>query len=168
MKAHYLLDDSRKNELLRGLMLAWDGQWFIKIAERFGMEDALLMNEAVGNAVKKLIARMSLRAWNREKADDFMDAGRMMQSILDWTQGGYMHTSFDISTESIRIAVSFCQAYEGARKANLKRMDQACLNCQSMWPIWIETLLPGQKVAIDYASRISQGDATCLIHIRKS
>ena len=163
----YIFDHSSKIRMLQHLALAWDGQWFLKSSEKFGMKQAIILNQTVGKSVQRLVARMSLKAWKMKKALDFEDAGRMIRGILDWSQGHSWKTNFEIARESINIEVIRCPLYEGAKQANLERIDQACLNCEEVWSIWIDTLLPGQKVNAKHLSKMSEGTNSCLIRLEK-
>ena len=163
-----ILDSASKIRLLQNLALAWDGQWFIKTAEQFGTDQATALNQAVGKAIQRIVARMSLKAWKKEKAVDFEDAGHMIRGMLDWSQGHFWRANFEIAKESIHIEVALCPFYEGAKQAKLERTDQACLNCADAWSTWIDAFLPGQKANVIHLSKMSEGSATCLIHLEKA
>ena len=42
----YPLSDADKVKMLRKLALFWDGQWFLRSAEMFGLEEAIALNAA--------------------------------------------------------------------------------------------------------------------------
>ena len=44
---HYTLSDIEQVRMLRKLMLYWDGQWFLKTVEAFGLEAAVELNARV-------------------------------------------------------------------------------------------------------------------------
>jgi len=163
----YILDSSNKTRMLQRLTLAWDGQWFMKTSEKFGTTEAITLNQTVGKSVQRIVARMSLKEWKLDKAVDFEDAGRMIRGMLDWSQGHFWKTNLEIAKGSINIEVLRCPLYEGAKQANLERIDQACLNCEDVWSIWLDTLLPGQKVSVTHLSRMSEDSNNCLIRLEK-
>lgn len=164
----YMLDSASKIRLLQNLARAWDGQWYIKTAEQFGTDQATALNETVGKSIQRIVARMSLKAWKKEKAVDFEDAGRMIRGLFDWSQGHFWVAKFEIAKESIHIEVARCPFYEGAKQAKLERTDQACVNCTDAWSNWMDTLLPGQKTNVTHLSKMSEGSTTCLIHLQKA
>jgi hypothetical protein len=47
----------------------------------------------------------------------------------------------------------------------LDRVDQACVACESLWPAYVEALLPDTPVVIELPRRQGWGDETCLITI---
>jgi hypothetical protein len=154
--------------MLQQLVLAWDGQWFLKTSEKYGTDEAVALNQTVGRSCQRLVARMSLKAWKAEKAADFEDAGRMIRGLLDWSLGNFWKSDFEIAKDSIRIEVVRCPFFEGAKQANLERTDQACLNCAFAWSVWIDALLPGQEVKVTHLSKISEGSTSCLMQIEKA
>ena len=164
----YMLDHSSKVRMLQNLALAWDGQWFIKTSEQFGTDQATTLNQTVGKSIQRIVARMSLKAWKKEEAVDFEDAGHMIRSMLDWSQGRFWEANFEIAKESIHIEVARCPFYEGAKQAKLERTDQACVNCADAWSTWIDAFLPGQKTNVTHLSKMSGGSTTCLIDLQKA
>ena len=55
--------------LLGRLMLAWDGQWFLKVVETCGMEKAVELNARVRTSFGRIEMREFLRAKGREGAE---------------------------------------------------------------------------------------------------
>ncbi len=45
------LSDAAKLKVLRKLMLYWDGQWFLKVVDRYGLEDALRIVATYGQVL---------------------------------------------------------------------------------------------------------------------
>ena len=43
----YNLSGDQQARMLRRLMLYWDGQWFLKAVEAFGLEEAIALNARV-------------------------------------------------------------------------------------------------------------------------
>jgi hypothetical protein len=72
-----------------------------------------------------------------------------------------------VDSTHAEIVVRRCAAYEGAKRAALPRVDQACIACEGLWNAWLETLLPGYQVDVQYPLRQGKGDAHCLflIHV---
>jgi hypothetical protein len=59
------------------------------------------------------------------------------------------------------VLVRRCAAYEGAKRAALPRVDQACIACETLWNAWLEILLPGAQVQVQYPMRLGKGDPRC-------
>ena len=60
-----------------------------------------------------------------------------------------------------RVLVRRCAAFEGAKKANLPRQDQACVTCETLWNAWFDVLLPGREISVQYPQRQGMGDPIC-------
>ena len=60
-----------------------------------------------------------------------------------------------------RIVVRRCAAFEGAKRANLPRQDQACVTCETLWDAWFKALLPDAEISVAFPHRQGMGDPVC-------
>jgi hypothetical protein len=70
-----------------------------------------------------------------------------------------------LSATRAEVLVRRCAAFEGAKRADLARTDQACVACEGLWAAWLGTLLPETQVKVDYPARMGMGDNHCSFHI---
>jgi hypothetical protein len=158
----YSLSDAEQAQILRRLMLYWDGQWFLKTVEAFGLEAAIDLNARVRGAFGRIEMRLLLKALRKAKAEDLIDAIRMLETYAETFMGGGLRAEFiDLDTERAQVIVRRCAAYEGAKRAGLPRVDQACVACETLWNVWLETLLPDVQVEVQYPNRQGKGDPLC-------
>ncbi|MBU0492192.1 MAG: hypothetical protein KKA73_03485 [Chloroflexi bacterium] len=157
----------RQAEMLGRLMLAWDGQWFLKVVERFGLEAGVETNARVRAAFGRIEMRETLRALGRRQATDLADAGAILHAYMQAFMGRRMRADLIVTEDRLEIVVQKCAAYQGARLAGLDRVDQACVACEALWPVYMETLLPDKPVRVELVRRQGRGDATCLIVIER-
>jgi hypothetical protein len=129
----YPLADTDKVKMLRKLALFWDGQWFLHSVERFGLEEGIALNAAV----------------------------RMIATHTDLLLGPGVRASYEVEAHRARVVVRRCAAFEGAKRANLARQDQACVTCETLWDAWFEALLPSTKISVRYPQRQGMGAAVC-------
>jgi hypothetical protein len=139
----YPLSDKVKVDMLRKMVLFWDGQWFLKTVDEFGLEAAIRLNARVRTAFGRIEMRILLRALGKRRADDLADAIRLVDTYGEVLMGGG------------------CAAYAGARMARLDRVDQACVACETLWDAWFEVLLPDTLVTVRYPMRQGKGDPHC-------
>jgi len=148
--------------MLRKLMLFWDGQWFLKTADAFGLEAAVEINAHVRASFGRIEMRELLKAAGKRQADDLADAMRLLETYAQAFMGGTLRAEFTaVSEDHAEVTVRRCAAYEGAKRAALPRVDQACVACEGVWNAWLETLLPGVDVRVRYPLRQGKGDAIC-------
>jgi len=163
----YLLSDAQQAQMLRKLMLFWDGQWFLKAAETFGLEPAIDLNARVRASFGRIEMRALLKALHKRQADDLVDALRLLATYAQTFMGDGLSATFTpAGPNRAEIAIRRCAAYEGAKRANLPRTDQACMACETVWNAWLETLLPGFRVDEQYPLRQGKGDPHCLFLIQ--
>jgi len=163
----YGLSDAQQVQMLRKLMLFWDGQWFLKTVETFGLEPAIDLNARVRASFGRIEMRTLLKVLHKRQADDLADALRLMTTYAQAFMGGGLSATFlPIGADRAEITVRHCAAYEGAKRANLPRADQACVACETVWNAWLETLLPGVRVDVQYPLRQGKGDPHCLFLIQ--
>ena len=158
----YPLSDEVKVNVLRKLILFWDGQWFLKTADEFGLEAAVSLNAKVRSAFGRIEMRTLLRALGKRRADDLADAIRLIATYGDVLMGGALRADFQMVTPAqAEVRIYRCAAYAGARMARLERVDQACLACETLWDAWFEVLLPDNPVIVRYPMRQGKGHPHC-------
>lgn len=163
----YALTDAEQAGMLRRLMLYWDGQWFLKTVEAFGLEAAIELNARVRTSFGRIEMRQLLKTVHKTQADDLADAMRLLETYADTFMGKGIRAEFTaLSPGRAEVIVRRCAAYEGAKLAALPRTDQACVACETLWNAWLDTLLPGQQVEVHYPERQGSGDPICRFIIR--
>jgi hypothetical protein len=163
----YQLSLDEQTRMLRKLILYWDGQWFLKVVETFGLEAAIDLNARVRASFGRIEMRTLLKTVKKPKADDLADALRLLETYSDTFMGSRLRAEFAaLSDHHAEVIVRRCAAYEGAKRAALPRADQACVACENLWDVWLETLLPDVPVEIAYPMRQGKGDAHCQFTIR--
>ncbi len=167
-KKPYEIPHEVRAKVMAGLALAWDGQWFLKVNDKFGWDTAAEINVRARHAFGRLEMRSTLQALGKNKADDLQDAlevwhayFRMFGADNDVFAGDFM-----IESDTLTVTVHRCAAWEGAKKAKLANNVQACLTCEKLWQIWFSTLLPGYAVNQDVISRMGFGDARCRFRVK--
>lgn len=160
--AGYELSGAQQARMLRKLMLYWDGQWFLKTAEAFGLEAAIEVNARVRASFGRIEMREMLKAAGKRQADDLPDAMRLLEGYAEAFMGGTLRAEFTpLGKGQAEVVVRRCAAYEGAKRAALSRVDQACVACEGVWNAWLETLLPHAEVRVRYPQRQGMGDPMC-------
>jgi hypothetical protein len=158
----YPLSESQQVQMLRKLMLYWDGQWFLKAAETFGLEPAIELNARVRASFGRIEMRLLLKAVGKSRADDLADAIRLLQTHAETFMGGTLRSEFTILEPGhAEIVIRRCAAYEGAKRAALARQDQACVACETLWNVWLGVLLPDSDLEVRYPERQGKGDPVC-------
>jgi hypothetical protein len=158
----YPLSDSQQVQLLRKLMLYWDGQWFLNAADAFGLAAAIELNARVRASFGRIEMRLLLKAVDKSRADDLADAIRLLQTYAQTFMGSTLRSDFEVLAPArAETIVHRCAAYEGAKLAALSRYDQACVACETLWPAWFEVLLPGCAIEVRYPQRQGKGDRIC-------
>ena len=163
----YTLSDAEQVHMLRRLVLYWDGQWFLKTTEAFGLDAAIELNAQVRTSFGRIEMRTLLKAVRKPRADDLPDAIRLLETYANVFMGTALRAEFAVlEAGRAEVIVRRCAAYEGAKLAGLPRQDQACVACETLWDAWLETLLPDATVAVQYPMRQGKGDAHCRFLIR--
>jgi hypothetical protein len=158
----YPLSDEVKVDILRKLVLFWDGQWFLKTVDEFGLEAAIRLNARVRASFGRIEMRTLLRALGKRRADDLTDAIRLIATYGEVLMGGVLRADFQVVTPAQAEARIYrCAAYAGARMARLGRVDQACVACETLWGAWFEILLPDTPLTVRYPMRQGKGDPHC-------
>ncbi len=163
----YQLSLDEQVQMLRKLMLYWDGQWFLKAVETFGLQAAIDLNARVRTSFGRIEMRTLLKTVGKSRADDLADALRLLETYADTFMGSRLRAEFAaLSDHRAEVLVHRCAAYEGAKRAALPRVDQACVACETLWDAWLEALLPDVPVEIRYPRRLGKGDSHCHFTIR--
>jgi hypothetical protein len=163
----YHLSPDEQTQMLRKLMLYWDGQWFLKVVETFGLDAAIDLNARVRTSFGRIEMRTLLKTVGKSRADDLADALHLLETYADTFMGNRLRAEFAaLSDHRAEVIVRRCAAYEGAKRAGLPRADQACVACETLWDAWLEALLPEVPVEIAYPMRQGKGDPHCHFTIR--
>jgi hypothetical protein len=158
----YTLSDAEQVQMLRRLILYWDGQWFLKTAEACGLDAAIELNAQVRTSFGRIEMRTLLKAVRKPRADDLPDAMRLLETYAHAFMGTALRAEFAVlDAGRAEVTVRRCAAYEGAKLAALPRQDQACVACETLWNAWLEMLLPEATVAVQYPMRQGKGDPHC-------
>jgi hypothetical protein len=158
----YPLSDEVKVRILRKLAMFWDGQWFLKTVDEFGLETAIRLNARVRASFGRIEMRTLLRALGKRQADDLADAIRLIATYGEVLMGGTLRADFQVVTSTqAEVRIYRCAAYAGAKIARLERTDQACVACETLWDAWFEILLPDTPVTVHYPMRQGTGDPHC-------
>jgi hypothetical protein len=162
MPSLYPLSDEVKVDMLRKMVLFWDGQWFLKTVDEFGLEAAIRLNAKVRTAFGRIEMRILLRALGKRRADDLADAIRLVDTYGEVLMGGALRADFQtVAPDRAEVLIYRCAAYAGAKMARLERVDQACVACETLWDAWFEVLLPDTPVTVRYPMRQGKGDPHC-------
>jgi len=157
----YDIPEANKVRMLRKLALYWDGQWFLQSVQKFGLEEAIELNALVRTAFGRIEMRTMLKAVGKKEADDLPDALRMIATHADLLLGPGVKADYQMGDDMARIVVRRCAVFEGAKRANLPRQDQACVTCETLWEAWIQLLLPEDDLTVQYPMRQGKGDPVC-------
>ncbi len=164
----YDLSAETQAQMLRKLLLYWDGQWFLKTVEAYGLDSAIALNARVRRSFGRIEMRTLLKAVGKPQAEDLPDALRLLATYADVFMGAALRAEFvTLDDDHAEVRIRRCAAYEGARRANLPRQDQACVACEGLWPAWLETLLPDTPLRVEAVARMGLGDQVCLFRITK-
>ena len=81
-KKSYEIPPEARAQVMAGLALAWDGQWFLKVHDRFGWDAAAELNFRTRNAFGRIEMRSTLQALGKRKADNLQDALEVWQAYF--------------------------------------------------------------------------------------
>ncbi len=166
-KNSYEIPAEARAQVMAGLALAWDGQWFLKATDKYGWDAAAELNIRTRHAFGRLEMRSTLQALGKKKADDLRDALEVWQAYFRMfgADRGVFAGDYAIEGDTLRVTVNKCAAWEGAKRAKLKKDVQACLTCDNLWKIWFGTLLPDCDVSQQVIARMGFGDPQCQFRI---
>jgi hypothetical protein len=156
----YTFPSKARSALLTRLLMAWDGQWYLKVYERCGWEIATELNALVRADFGRIEMRSALRALGKRRADDLEDAVRVLRSYYQ-LYGDAFEAQYQVNEAQITATVNRCAALEGSKRAGLERYDQACIACERLWPAWFRALLPGRQFSLEIKGRMGHGASHC-------
>lgn len=152
--------------MLGRLMLSWDGQWFLKVAEACGLDKAVELNARVRASFAKIEMRELMRAEGVEAVRDLHHAVELLMDYQRVFLGEGMAAEPIVEGGTVRVGVTRCRPQEGAGKAGL-RPDTPCIACQRLWNTWLESLLPGTRWETEIRSSLGRGASACEIWVRE-
>jgi hypothetical protein len=156
----YVFPPQVRSALLTRLLMAWDGQWYLKAYERCGWKVATELNALVRADFGRIEMRSALRALGKRRADDLNDAVRVLRSYYQ-LYGDAFEAQYQVSEAQVTAVISRCAALEGSKRARLERYDQACIACERLWPAWFRALLPGRQFNLEIEGRMGYGAPRC-------
>jgi hypothetical protein len=154
--------------LMAQLALAWDGQWFLKVYDKFGWDAASEINARVRTSWSKMEMRAALRALGKREADDLADALAVWQAYMEifiFASDAFVGEQI-IEGDTIHATATKCASLEGAKRAKLEHAHHACIACANAWEAWFKTLLPDYEVTEEIVERMGYGDSQCQFRIR--
>ncbi len=155
------LDEKAQLAILRKLLLAWDGQWFLKTVEAFGLDRAVEQNRKVRASFGRIEMRLVLQALGLDHARDLAEAASILSGYALAFFGDALDASMDLSGNTLYVRVAKCGAYDNVVRAGLSRKDQSCVACVDLWPAWLGVLLPGHNISCSALERMGVGDSSC-------
>ena len=152
--------------MLGRLMLSWDGQWFLKVAEACGLEKAVALTARVRASFAKIEMRELMRAEGVEAVRDLHHAVELLMDYQRVFLGEGMAAQPAVEGGAVRVGVTRCRPQEGASKAGL-RPDTPCIACERLWNTWLESLLPGTRWETEIRGSLGRGASACEIWVRE-
>lgn len=162
----FMPEPERALAMLGRLMLAWDGQWFLKTAEACGLQKAVELNARVRRSFARIEVREYLAALGRGPASDLQEAARLLTAYSRLFLGDGMDGEWKVEGGTAEIAVTRCRPQDGARRAGLKP-DTPCIACEGLWGAWLEAILPGTAWETRIEAARGRGADTCRIVVRR-
>jgi hypothetical protein len=157
----YPLQPTDLVRVLPRLMLAWDGQWFLKAYDEFDWETATRLNARVRAAFGRIEMRTMLQVLGKRHADDLSDAVRVLRTYIENVFAAGFVGDYRVEGTRLDAHIMTCVAWEGSKRAALERTDQACIACETLWIAWFKTLLPNRSIEFDIQGRMGYGDPRC-------
>ncbi len=163
----YELGSSKAAVLMARLMLAWDGQWFLKTAESCGLQKAVEINAKVRKSFGRIEMREYLKALGVDRAASLEEAAHLLDGYGRLFLGDGLKGEWKINGEQgAVIDVTKCLPQEGAAKAGLQN-DTPCVACERLWSSWLEALLPGSCWEAKIEKSMGRGADFCRIAIKR-
>jgi len=162
----YVISPETRARMLALLTMAWDGQWFLKVYNEYGWEEATRLNAQVRAAFGRIEMRRMLRALDKRTADDLDDAAHIIHVYFRQVLAAGFEAEFIGADGQIEIIVTRCAALRGAKRAGLERHDQACIACRGLWQAYFEVLLPDTPVEVEMKEQMGCGASRCHIVTR--
>ena len=153
-------------KLLGKLMLAWDGQWFLKTAQERGVETAVALNAKVRASFGRIEIREFLRAKGHSGARSVAEAVALLSEYQRIFLGEGMVAEWEMDGDTVAVCVSRCSPQEGAGKAGL-RPDTPCVACETVWDSWLEAVMPGSRWETQIHASMGRGAEVCRILLKQ-
>jgi len=164
-KSPYVPEPERGLAMLGRLLLAWDGQWFLKTAEACGLERAVELNARVRRSFARIEVREFLAALGRGPASDLEEAARLLTAYSRLFLGDGMDGEWKVENGGAEVVVTRCRPQDGAAKAGLQP-DTPCIACEGLWGAWLEAILPGSAWETRIEAARGRGAPACRIVVR--
>ncbi len=161
------LSEEEARRLLGRLMLAWDGQWFLKVAQACGLPKAVELNARVRASFGRIEIREYLKALDRPQATSVEEAVQLLDGYNRIFLGEGMAAQWIVREWGLEVRVTRCFPQEGAAKAGL-RPDTPCVACQQVWASWLEVILPGTIWSTEVREAMGRGAPSCLILLQQT
>jgi hypothetical protein len=159
------LDPERTREMLARIYFALDGQWFLKVRDRFGEDEARDLNEAMCGS----LARIQVRSYRDLTGDNGTDAralGRFVRVIHDVLYGDH-RDAFEVKVDApdeFTLRYHRCQIWEMGQRAGYDADPQpgllpGCAGILTMASAWGAAV--GGHV-LERAPGLDEGRVACL------
>ena len=96
----YRIPDSAQVDMLRKLALYWDGQWFLRTVEEFGLDAGIRANAQVRASFGRIEMRTILKTLKKKKANDLADAMQLLKTYLGVFMGKRLRTKFSLLSDT--------------------------------------------------------------------
>ncbi len=156
----YLIGQDKQLEMLRWLMLAWDGQWLARATAMYSPEEAGKLHTRVRTAYGKLEMRVLLNILGKERAASLSDAGEMLQTFFGLISGeqNYEGKFWPVQAGTgggahLQIEITRMTSLATLKKAAENAHESPGLACELLWSSWLETLLPGAQLQVNMRSQ---------------
>jgi hypothetical protein len=158
------LTDEQKTEYFRRSYTAVDGLWFMKVEEKLGFDEALLVDEAVWRVLPKIQARTLKGMMNLQSGLLGLDQALSARLAMEGFE-------FQIEPEKDRLAVTIsrCPWHDIMIKSGRGELSKQVseIICRVENTIWASEFSgeKGDGLVIEFSreKRICQGEESCLL-----
>jgi hypothetical protein len=158
------LTDEQKTEYFRRSYTAVDGLWFMKVEEKLGFDEALLVDEAVWRVLPKIQARTLKRMLHLKSGLKDLDQSLSARLAME----GF---KFKIEPEkdSLAVVISWCPWHDimirSGRGALSKQVSEVI--CRVENSVWASEFSgdqsEGRQIEFVREKRICRGEESCLL-----
>jgi len=160
--------DAEGARLLARLMLAWDGQWFLKTAEGCGLDKAVELNARVRASFGRIEMREYTKTIGVDRVGNLEEAARIIEGYAALFFGEGLEVRWALAAQdTAEVFIERCVAQEGAQRAGL-RPDTPCVACEKLWSSWLGALLKDSTWETTIPHSLGRGADHCEIRLRKS